>query len=248
MWGQADSIFTSGLLACVYFVLTQREKFAFIALGLAFAMKLQAIFIAPVLALLFLKRLISWRGFLLIPVIYLISLLPSLAIGRPLVSLLTIYVDQANAYGALSLNAPNIYVWFPKESYDTVAVPGIIFGAAVIFLFVSLAYCSRAAVTAPLIIELMTFSVLISPYVFPRMHERYFFPADVFSIIFAFYFPRYVLSAIGVSLISVFTYLLYLLGNETIPLSILAIVFLFIIGTIGTHLVETLYGESGTQK
>jgi Gpi18-like mannosyltransferase len=39
------------------------------------------------------------------------------------------------------------------------------------------------------------------------MHERYFYPTDILSIIFAFYFPQYRWVAISVQLASFFSYL-----------------------------------------
>ena len=44
--------------------------------------------------------------------------------------------------------------------------------------------------TPELIALLATFSVLLMPYVLPKMHERFFFPADVIAIVLAFYRPR----------------------------------------------------------
>jgi Gpi18-like mannosyltransferase len=45
------------------------------------------------------------------------------------------------------------------------------------------------------------------PYLLPKMHERYFYPTDILSIIFAFYFPEYRWVAISVQLASFFSYL-----------------------------------------
>ena len=94
-WGQVDAVYTAGLLACLYFLLKKRESLAFIAFGLALAFKMQAIFFAPVLVILWLKRQVTWKSFLLVPLVYLITIVPAWLIGRPLPDLLTIYFKTA---------------------------------------------------------------------------------------------------------------------------------------------------------
>ncbi|MBC1270570.1 hypothetical protein GNF07_26340, partial [Trichormus variabilis FSR] len=49
--------------------------------------------------------------------------------------------------------------------------------------------------------------VLLMPYILPKMHQRYFYPADICSIILAFYLPQYRWVAIAVQLSSLFSYL-----------------------------------------
>jgi Gpi18-like mannosyltransferase len=52
------------------------------------------------------------------------------------------------------------------------------------------------------------------PFLLPKMHERYYFLADVLSIVYAFYFPRkwyYPVLTISVSTLS---YLAYWIQND----------------------------------
>lgn len=44
MWGQSDAIYTSFLIACLYFLLAGRQVAAFIAFGMGFSVKLQQSF------------------------------------------------------------------------------------------------------------------------------------------------------------------------------------------------------------
>ncbi len=69
LWGQADAIYTFCLLACIYFLVTDRPLLSVFAFGVAFAFKAQAIFIFPLLAVFFLRRKIAWPYFLAIPLI-----------------------------------------------------------------------------------------------------------------------------------------------------------------------------------
>jgi Gpi18-like mannosyltransferase len=61
------------------------------------------------------------------------------------------------------------------------------------------------------------------PYFLPKMHDRYFFMADVLSIVFAFYFPRYFWIPIVVQLSSLFSYTFMLRGEPMVSLKVLAI-------------------------
>ena len=69
-WGQVDSEWTAGLLACIYFLLVRREALASLSFSFALAVKVQAVFLLPLLVVLALRREVRWRSFLLVPVGY----------------------------------------------------------------------------------------------------------------------------------------------------------------------------------
>ena len=48
-WGQTEAIYTTFLVACLYFLLASRQAMALVAFGLAVSFKLQAVFLAPLL-------------------------------------------------------------------------------------------------------------------------------------------------------------------------------------------------------
>jgi hypothetical protein len=54
------------------------------------------------------------------------------------------------------------------------------------------------------------------------MHDRYFYPADVISIIYAFFFPEYFFVPIVIIIASFFAYQPTLFGTETVPMGFLA--------------------------
>ena len=72
-------------------------------------------------------------------------------------------------------------------------------------------------------IALATASTLLVPFVLPRMHDRYFFAADVLSIVLAFVVPRLIPVAVLVQLASFFAYLPYLFDVEPVPLRYVAL-------------------------
>lgn len=239
-WGQADITYTTGLVACLYFLAIKREFPAFIALGLAISFKLQAAFLIPFLFILLLKRNVSWYLFLLIPSVYLATILPAWLMGRPFFDLLLIYVGQADFYQVLSFNAPNMYQWFPNELYNFFYPAGLTWTLAIVFMLGLGVYESRAKITIDVLVQLATISVLIMPYFLPKMHDRYFFAADVISIVFGFYFPRYFFIPIIVGMVSLFSYSPFLFGREVIPLSFLAVILALTIIILLRHLTLTL--------
>lgn len=55
-WGQSDSIYTAALTACIYYLIVRKNWLSMLAYGIALSFKLQAIFVAPVLLALSLKK------------------------------------------------------------------------------------------------------------------------------------------------------------------------------------------------
>jgi len=223
-WGETDMLYTSCLVACLYFLLAKRETAGMLAFGLAVSFKLQAMFLAPFLLILLLKRSVSWKRFLLVPAVYLVTLIPAWLMGRPLPELLQVYLGQTGKYKALSMNAATLYQWLPNDLYDILYPAGVLWCAVVVFFFVSLVYKSRMRLINERLIELATLSVLLVPCFLPKMHDRFFFPADVISILLGFYFPQRFYVPVVISAVSFFSYLPFLFGYEVIPLRYLALI------------------------
>jgi len=222
MWGETDIIYTTFLLLSLYFILTGRERAAFLAYGLSLSIKLQAIFFLPVLVILLMRGSISWKSFIFLPVVYMATIIPAWLMGRPFGDLLTIYLHQSETYGALSMNAPNMYQWVPNNLYNVFYPAGMIWSAALIFVFCIAIYKSRLHLSPDRVIQLSTISLVLLPYVLPKMHDRFTFAADVVSIVYGFFFPRYFfipLMIIGVSFLGYFP---FLFGYELVPLRYLA--------------------------
>ncbi|MEA5576893.1 hypothetical protein [Anabaena sp. UHCC 0451] len=207
LWGQCDVIYTTGLITCVYFLSIHKQIPALTSFGIAISFKLQAMFLAPLLLILLVKKRITWYYLPVVPLIYLIAMLPAWIAGRPIKELIFVYFDQANKYKELAKNVPNLYQWIPNEFYNIVVPIGLLLTVATIFLLAYLVYRSKLEITQDRLIYLATISVFFMPYILPKMHERYFYPTDILSIIFAFYFPQYRWVAISVQLASFFSYL-----------------------------------------
>lgn len=207
IWGQCDSIYTAGLIGCIYFLCIQKQIPALVSFGIGLSFKLQAMFLAPLLLIMVLKKRIRWYYLPIVPLVYLLAMLPAWLAGRPMLELLLVYFNQANIYKELAKGIPNLYQWIPNEYYNIVAPLGVIITTLVIFLLAFIVAKSKLEINHDRLIHLATISVLLVPYILPKMHQRYFYPADICSIILAFYLPQYRWVAIVVQLASLFSYL-----------------------------------------
>lgn len=247
-WGQIDIIYTTGLVATAYFLGRGKSALALLAFGVALAFKLQAMFLAPLLVILALRRRVRWHTYLFVPLAYFLMMLPAWIAGRPIGELMTIYVTQGTADELFSLNAPTLYTWLPDYLFDSLSPAGIIWAAAAILIFVFVAARSRLQLTPGFIVELSAISVLVTPYLLPKMHERYFFPADIFSILFAMYYPRYLVVPVLVQVVSLFSYFPFLFGMRLLPIRTLAMVELVPIVILLHHFASRLNDRASAEK
>lgn len=230
-WGQADSLYTTALVICLYFILRDKYNVAILFFGLAISFKLQAVFFLPFLTILLLRRHIPWRSFILVPVFPVLALLPSWLAGRSPTGLASIYYAQANQYEQLTMTAPSLYAWLPNSGkYFPYLYPaGLILAISVLFFYVVFISKTKINLSPSFLIELALLSVIIAPFFLPKMHDRYFYPSDVISIIFAFYSPAYFFVPIGLSTISFFAYKPTLFGTGTSLLPFLSLAMLAIL-------------------
>lgn len=218
LWGQCDGIYATGALACVYNLCRHRFLRACLWFGVGFAFKLQTIFIAPLLCLALLHPQGRIWGVFLVPLTYLALMVPAWMVGRPLAELLLIYAHQAENYPSLSLNAPNLYEWIPDSLYWPVMPLGVAFAVLGVLAVIGLVWRGQSGRLASLRtqdwITLAFFFAFFAAFALPKMHERYFYMAEVFCLIHAFIHPR---DRIWVGILQVGTLIAYL-GGDAIPL------------------------------
>ena len=243
-WGQCDSIYVSFLIGSIYFALKKRSFLSILFLGISFSFKLQAVLLFPFYFVLLLRNRIKWYYFLLVPAVYLISLLPAYCAGRPLTELLSVFVAQSGHYEELSLQFPNLYMWISNDYYDPVKWGGILFT----FLFALLtggllAKKYKTELTDDYLVRLTLLSAVIFPFLLPGMHERYMYAGDLLAIVYIMYFPSKFYNALGVPLISFFSYALCTSLNEPLIRYLGVPVTLFYLCVIGL-LVRDFYVSS----
>lgn len=241
-WAQCDSMYTSFLILCLYFILKDKSFPALLCVGISFAFKLQATFFLPFLLIMWLKGKVKLRHFLILPVPLFISILPVLFMGRDISFLLGRYLEQSQAYpNALTVSYPNIYVIF--ESND---ITGYAASACLLFtisLFGCLAYyiyTQNFRLNAEIILLIALFTTAVGVYFLPHMHERYGYIVDLLAIIYGFYHIRKLYFIIGFGLVSVLSYIPYLFKASVVPRYYPAMLMLVLIVLVGYDLYKAV--------
>ncbi len=191
MWAEGDSIYASLALGGVYYLLRKQPWWACTFFGLALSFKLQAIFILPLLLAMVLLGKVPWRTLLAIPAVYLALDVPAILIGADPIRLLTIYPRQSGIYPEMTLNAPSVWQFFRGvQDPGVMHTAGVLVTGLLILTLCLLLLIARAEMTVPQILLIGSVSVILVPYVLPSMHERYFYLADLLTVVLAFYYSR----------------------------------------------------------
>ena len=238
-WAQSDSIYTAFLVVTLYFLIREKYRLAFIAFGLAFSFKLQAVFFFPVLLLLYLKnRKFSLLNFLIIPAVIAALSLPAIIIGKPLAEIFSVYIGQVQSYPHTTLNFPNMYFFLPDLHWQF-AVPGILLTVALILtLYYLLLKRERVVLMGGTLLEVSLLTIMICAYCLPSMHQRYLFTGDILAVIYLFTRRERPYIPLLIWLISVNGYLWYLYGfGPLVEQRYLAMAYLWIMVLIARDLV-----------
>lgn len=220
LWGQCDSIYVALALLAIYQALDDRPVMSVISFTLSFGFKLQAVFIMPVIAVLWMKRKYRLPQLLLFPLSYILLVLPAVALGRPFIDTLTLYFNQAGSIGSgLNYNSPSIYSFFYNVSNEALAARlGIIAAFAAMLLVLAVCFIKRHRLSnGGIIISALLFAILI-PLLLPHMHDRYFFAADIISLVAAFCFPLFAVAPVLAQFASLLGYHAYLRMRYLLPM------------------------------
>ncbi len=215
LWGQSDSLYATFVLLSLWLIIRDKPLGATLAFAISFCFKVQSLFFLPVLAGYLLRARGRWLYLFLIPLIYVLSVLPAWLGGGSFSELLLVYANQANEYQALVLSAPTVYAFIERltltEGTRSLAVfSGVVVAAIAALALVVLLRRSRESLTAPRAVLISLFCVIVIPFLLPRMHERYFYLADVLSVLYVYYYPRQWHVPAAVLLVSFLAYLPYL--------------------------------------
>lgn len=184
-WAQCDSLYTAALIAFLYYIAVNDSKKAMISVSVAFCLKLQTVFLAPIILAAFLKGKIKWRHVFYAPLIYLLMIFPAYIQGRSLKSLILLYFDQAKTYTALSMNAPNFYAWFPWQyTNEKLEILGIVVAFMITLILPIFIVINNLLLDGTDLVKFALYSATLLPFVLPHMHERYFYLASVLSLIY----------------------------------------------------------------
>ena len=232
MWAQCDIIFTSFVLWSLYFMLNDKPAWSMAFYGIAFAFKLQTLFLAPLYVILWMKGKVKLKHFLFLPLMYVIGMIPSLLAGKSFWELISVYFFQANGQMdiyALSHKFPNIYQLIGTDSFlFEYADAGIwvTLGALMILM-----YCfarKQYEMNACLLLRMGMLLTMTVVFFLPHMHERYAILVDVMAIVYVFFDFRKLYIPVLTILCSFAGYTVYLAQNNIIPMYVYTILFLLL--------------------
>jgi len=230
IWGQADSIYSAFIVWSLYLFLKNKHLWGMVVYGVAFAFKLQAIFVLPLLIIMYvINRPKQLWHFLLIPVVYFIFAIPPLIYGRDFVNIMTVYFRQTETYPYMTLNMPNMWEWFPKDRYDmlkdyAVALFALLMAIAFFYLVVR-----KIKLRQSHVIDIALWSILMANFFLPAMHERYLYAADVLAIVYYAIKKKHFYVPLLINMISLIAYFPFLFGIREIPFEYVAIVYMTVL-------------------
>lgn len=184
--GQADMFWAAPCVMAIAAALDRRHTAMLMWCGVALSFKAQAVLIAPFFLALLIHRRVPVRLWFLTPLATAAMMIPAMLAGWPPGNLVAIYALQSTTFADLSRNAPNIWSiidLLPRG--EDMPLLGLAFTAAVgasaayIARFSAQPLHGRALIAAALLAMLVTAGLL------PKMHERFFYLADIVALVLA---------------------------------------------------------------
>lgn len=229
VWGQCDAMYAFLCGVSLYTLYKEKYPVSFAALGLALALKLQAVFIIPVYIYLYIcRKNFSLLSFLITLAVLWASGIPAYLQGRPLTTVLDVYLLQMREYSGMVFNGTTFWaIFFPDyQSMHTCAILVTILALGMfLYYFLSKGMAIRKDFTSFLIVA--AWSAWTCVLFLPGMHERYTYLTEILLLILSLRSAKlwpYALVCEGISGITYTHYLDgYLFGDAIAYLSIVAI-------------------------
>ncbi len=192
VWSQCDAAYASLALYGVLLILRNRPHAGCASLALSLCLKLQAVFILPVCALLLFLRRVSLRHALTALLTIIAVSVPALLAGKGIKGVLGVYLYQMGEYSQLVLEAPTVYQLIPGGGLipdGAASTIGVLLAAGAMCAVLLLGAMGRRG-SAALMADVCFALCIVIPFLLPHMHERYFFLADILALVYAARHPR----------------------------------------------------------
>ena len=235
LWAQCDMLVMFWVLLCTYFFVKERPSMAMFFFGVAFAFKLQPLWLAPMLVILWVNKKVDLKHFLWLPVCYFVGIIPAWLAGRPLGELLTIYISQTEAESwSLALKYSNLYYLIGEKGFiDQYHSAGVWLSLGVFMIVLYYIGRKKLKITAEFIVLLGGFVGLLAPFFLPQMHERYSFFAEAFLILYAILKPQKFYLPVFQSLTSFMGYSIFLAQDWSLPIQYMPFITLAVLFLTG---------------
>lgn len=241
---QCDSIYAAFVMGSIYFILQKKQFLSILFLAIAFAFKMQTVMILPFYFIMMLRGNIRWYYFLLVPLVFILSITPAWLYGRSFTELLNVYISQTDRFRYLTLNFPNIYIWINNGLYEPVRMGGIILTIILTLLSGFWLSKKRLFFSYESWIKLAFLSSIIVPYLLPGMHERYMYLGDLLGLLYCLILRKNIHLPIGIWIVSFYSYIRCSRFNEILPMSPAFLIYSFVIVFTSIDFIKSLKIES----
>ena len=215
MYAQCDSLYTAALSWGLLLILERKPGPGMACMGAALCLKLQAVFLFPLLPLLYLKEKIRLRDLIPFAAAVLLIQLPAVLGGKSSADLVGIYLNQTGLYTELNYGCPNLWALLVSTGLDGYAYGtfGIALAMGGCFLLMAALLHRQRPMTGPDWVLAAAVMTLLVVFFLPRMHERYTYPAEILTCFYAICDRRAIPAAAALSLANLFA-----LWTSAIPL------------------------------
>ncbi|MCH5180748.1 MAG: hypothetical protein J1F32_06015 [Erysipelotrichales bacterium] len=186
VWGQCDQIYVCFVVYAFLLILKKKNIWATLVIGIALGFKIQTIFILPLLGFMWLnKKYRIWNLFML-PLGFLITILPSYLVGGAFTAPFEAIGLQLGQYADMNYGSGSMYAFMEMGSLAECFNKGtaIIFAAAILLFVMFVLFYKKVECNEQNIMYVAALYALLTPFVLPHMHERYFFMADIFILLY----------------------------------------------------------------
>lgn len=200
---QSEGIWAYLALLSFWFILKDKPVKGMWMMGFAIATKLQAVFILPlILILYFQKKKFSILHLLWIPAAIQALCIPAIIGGCSFDIAYKLFDHMLGKYPFLYYYYPNVWTFFQEAPYYQFGKAAIIFTFAALLLFAILFVKSGEKHTIQDYLEYIVWTTMTCAMLLPCMHERYNYIAEIVLPLCAVKKPKYRLPAILLILLS----------------------------------------------
>lgn len=213
-WAQCDGMYTAFLVMCIYYVLAKKDYAAIAMFGIAFSLKLQSIFIAPFLLILLLKKEVPFIKLWVFPLTFLLMMFPAILLGDNLTRILNIYFGQSQQYPNLTYNCANVWAFVSGVNNAEISSSSVLMTGAVCIMLIYYTLTKKSGILSShrLVLTGTAMFALGVAFFLPHMHERYYFPAVIFTLLVSMADTKKFGFLVLMEYVSVMSYMPFLFG------------------------------------
>ena len=208
MFAQCDSLYAACALWGLALALCGRHAPSAVCFALSLAFKLQAVFLLPIVAVLWADRRLRVADAGVFLLTLAAVMLPAVLGGKSPARIIGIYTAQTGLYTGLNYGAANLFGMMSTQGLDVYAygnfAMALAMGACVLLVGAGMRRAGRMDGDAYVHLALLLALVIV--FLLPRMHERYFYLAGALGVALACRVPRLVPAAVLIELASLSTY------------------------------------------